>query len=35
VLRDPETGEIVDEERFENDVDPDDPCARAYVAELN
>lgn len=35
VLRDPKTGEVVDEERFSNHVDPHDPAARAYVADLN
>lgn len=35
VLRDPETGEVLDEEKFENHVDPSDPSVRAYVAELN
>lgn len=35
VLQDPETGEVIDEQRFENDVDPSDPSVRAYVAELN
>lgn len=35
VLRDPDTGDIVDEERFVNHVDTHDPAARAYVARLN
>jgi hypothetical protein len=35
VLRDPETGEVVDEERFVNHVDTTDPAVRAYVARLN
>jgi hypothetical protein len=35
VLRDPETGQVVDEERFVNHVDTHDPAARAYVARLN
>src|SRR4051794_33762848 len=35
VLRDPDTGEIVDEECFVNDVDPSDPEVQAYVADLN
>lgn len=35
VLRDQETGEIIDEERFVNHVDTSDPAVRAYVARLN
>jgi hypothetical protein len=35
VLRDPETGEVIDEERFVNHVDTHDPAVRAYVARLN
>jgi hypothetical protein len=35
VLRDQVTGEIIDEERFTNNVNPDDPAARRYVARLN
>lgn len=35
VLRDPETGEVIDEERFVNHVDTRDPKTRAYVARLN
>lgn len=35
VLRDPDTGEIIDEERFVNNVDTHDPAVRAYVARLN
>jgi hypothetical protein len=35
VLRDPDTGEVIDEEIFVNDVDPADPFVRSYVADLN
>jgi hypothetical protein len=35
VIRDPATGEVIDEEVIENDVDPSDPYVRAYVAQLN
>jgi hypothetical protein len=35
VLRDPDTGEVIDEERFVNHVDTSDPAVRAYVAPLN
>jgi hypothetical protein len=34
-LRDPETGEVLDEERFVNHVNTRDPKVRAYVARLN
>ena len=35
LIRDPESGEVIDEERYYNHVDPSSLEARIYVAELN